>query len=64
MNERPSTSFLYEYCDVPQGQSLAEWRTRKAPPPRRRAQVASGMLAAVAALAPGVWSGRGSRTPR
>jgi hypothetical protein len=47
MNERVSTSFLYEQCDVPQGLSLSDWRTRRTLPPRRRTHVASGMFAAL-----------------
>jgi hypothetical protein len=62
MNERPDTSFLYEYCDVPQGQSLAEWRTTRVTEQRRRAQSTSGMFAALSSLAPSLLAGRGSRS--
>jgi hypothetical protein len=61
MEEQPTTTFMYEHCDVPQGVSLAEWRTRVSPPGRRRAQVTSGVLAAVATLTPIVLSVRGIR---
>jgi hypothetical protein len=61
MNERLTNSFTYEHCDVPRGQSLAEWRTRQVPASRRRTQVTSGLLAAVATLAPIVLSVRGTR---
>ena len=61
MNERLNKTFMYEHCDVPQGVSLAEWRTRQLPPSRRRAQVTGGMLAAVATIAPLVLSVRGTR---
>jgi hypothetical protein len=47
MDERPASGFLYEYCDVPQGESLREWRTRKTSSPQRRAHVATGMFAAL-----------------
>ena len=53
-------SFVYEQCDVPEGVSLTEWRAQSAPP-RRRAQVAGGLVAAVATLAPMLLSVRGSR---
>jgi hypothetical protein len=62
MTEGSASSFLYEHCDVPDGQSLAEWRTAQARPSQRRAQVTGGLLAAVATLAPIVLSVRGSRT--
>jgi hypothetical protein len=53
MNEpTDDNSFLYEHCDVPQGQSLAEWRTTRVTSPRRRAQVTTGMFAALSTLAP------------
>jgi hypothetical protein len=64
MNAPAPNSFAYEQCDVPQGQTLAEWRARQAPRSRRRAQFTSGMLAAVATLAPIVLSVRGARTSR
>jgi hypothetical protein len=61
MNESPDeNSFLYEHCDVPQGQSLAEWRTTRARAPRRRPQVTSGMFAALTALAPNLLRQRDS----
>lgn len=62
MNERPDNSFLYEYCDVPQGQSLAEWRTTRVAQPRRRVQSTSGMFAALSSLAPSLLHTRGSRS--
>jgi hypothetical protein len=61
VNERLNKTFAYEQCDVPQGVSLAEWGARQAPPSRRRAQLTSGMLAAVATLVPMALSVRGSR---
>jgi hypothetical protein len=64
MNQPPSSNFLYEQCDVPEGQTLTEWRTRHAPPSRRRAQLSGGMLAAVATLVPIVLSVRGVRHSR
>jgi hypothetical protein len=47
MRERLPTDFQYEQCDVPQGQSLSEWRSRRADPPRRRGHAPSGMFAAL-----------------
>jgi hypothetical protein len=44
-------SFRYEQCDVPDGVSLAEWRTSAARS-HRKAQVAGGLLAALATLGP------------
>jgi hypothetical protein len=64
MEEQVPSTFMYEHCDVPQGVSLAEWRTRAVPAGRRRAQVTSGMLAAVATLTPLVLSVRGIRHRR
>ena len=61
MNDRPPASVVYLHSDVPDGMTLAEWRTRHAAPSRRRAQVAGGMIAAVATLAPVVLSVRGAR---
>jgi hypothetical protein len=61
MTEGPPNSFLYEHCDVPDGETLAAWRDRQAPPSRRRAQVTGGVLAALATLAPIIFSVRGSR---
>jgi hypothetical protein len=61
MTEGPSRSFLYEHCDVPDGETLTAWRERQAPTSPRRAQVAGGFLAALVTLAPIVFSVRGSR---
>ncbi len=61
MTEGPSNSFQYEECDMPDGVSLTEWRRRTVKPDHRRAQVTSGVLAALATLAPIVLSVRGSR---
>ena len=61
MTEPLPNSFLYEHCDVPDGESLTEWRAGKQRSPQRRAQVTGGFLAAVATLAPIVFSVRGSR---
>jgi hypothetical protein len=61
MTEPLPKSFLYEHCDVPDGESLREWRHRRQPQPQRRAQLTGGFLAAVATLAPIVLSVRGSR---
>jgi hypothetical protein len=61
MTEGPSNSFQYEECDMPDGVSLSEWRRRNVKPDHRRAQVTSGVLAALATLAPIVLSVRGSR---
>ena len=62
MTEPLPNSFLYEHCDVPDGESLTEWRAGKQRSPHRRAQVTGGFLAAVATLAPIVFSVRGSRS--
>jgi hypothetical protein len=63
MNEQPEdNAFLYEHCDVPQGQSLAEWRTSRVTSPRRRAQVTTGMFAALTTLAPNLLHPRGGRS--
>jgi hypothetical protein len=61
MTDRLPNSFLYEHCDVPAGETLTEWRTRRARPVQRRAQVTGGVFAALATLAPIVLSVRGSR---
>ena len=61
MTEGPSSSFLYEHCDVPEGESLQSWKRKQFPPPRR-AQVTGGLVAAVATIAPIVLSVRGSRS--
>jgi hypothetical protein len=57
----PPPEILVEHCDVPEGMRLSDWRARTARPPRRRAQVASGVLAAVATLAPAILSVRAAR---
>lgn len=62
MNERLTNAFQYEHCDVPQGQSLAEWRTSRQAPHRRRSQVAGGMLSTLSSFAPQLLRSRGSRT--
>jgi hypothetical protein len=62
MTEPLPNSFLYEHCDVPDGESLSDWRARKERQPQRRAQVTGGLIAAVATLAPIVFSVRGSRS--
>jgi hypothetical protein len=51
MNEEHSNSFRYEHCDVPQGQSLAEWRTARTNAGRRRPHGPSAMLASLASFA-------------
>jgi hypothetical protein len=51
MDETRPNSFQYEHCDVPQGQSLAEWRTARAESPRRRLHGAAGVLASLASIA-------------
>ena len=61
MTEGPPSSFLYEHSDVPAGESLQSWKRRQRPS-QRRAQVASGLVAALTTLAPIVLSVRGSRT--
>jgi hypothetical protein len=62
MTEGLPNSFVYEHCDVPDGESLTSWRARQPRSPHRRAQVTSGFLAAFATLAPIVLSVRGSRS--
>jgi hypothetical protein len=57
---QPSTSFVYEQCDVPEGESLQSWKRRQRSP-QRRAQVTGGIVAAFATLAPIVLSVRGTR---
>jgi hypothetical protein len=57
---QPSTSFVYEQCDVPEGESLQTWKRRQRSP-QRRAQVTGGIVAAFATLAPIVLSVRGTR---
>ena len=61
MTEGLPNSFLYEHCDVPDGQSLAAWKVRQQRQQHRRAQVTGGVLAAFATLAPIVLSMRGTR---
>ena len=61
MTDGPPSSFLYEHCDVPEGESLREWRAARAQHPQRRAQVTGGFVAALATLAPIVFSVRGAR---
>jgi hypothetical protein len=61
MTDGLSNSFLYEHCDVPDGQSLTAWKVRQQRQHHRRAQVTGGVLAAFATLAPIVLSMRGSR---
>ena len=61
MTEGPSSTFMYDHCDVPEGESLSDWRTRRARPQQRRAQVTGGFIAALATFAPIVFSVRGSR---
>ena len=54
-------SFLYEQCDVPDGESLAEWRAR-ASRKERKAQLAGGLFAAIATFAPIAISVRSHRS--
>jgi hypothetical protein len=61
MTEGLPNSFLYEHCDVPDGESLATWKQRRVQDPRRRAQITGGFVAAFATLAPLLLSVRGSR---
>ena len=61
MTEGLPNSFQYEHCDVPDGESLQDWRCRQNAVPTRRTQVKTGVLAALATLAPVVLSVRGSR---
>jgi hypothetical protein len=61
MTEGLPNSFLYEHCDVPDGESLASWKQRQPRNPERRAQLTGGFLAAFATLAPLVLSMRGAR---
>ena len=60
MTEGRSSSFAYEHCDVPEGESLRDWKRRQRSP-HRRAQVTGGLVAAFATLAPLVLSVRGTR---
>jgi hypothetical protein len=54
-------SFSYEHCDVPEGESLAEWRAR-ASRSQRKAQLAGGIFAALATIGPIALAVRGSRS--
>ena len=60
MTDHLARSFAYEHCDVPEGVLLAEWRVRNARN-QRRVRVASGMVAALATLAPAFMSVRATR---
>ena len=60
MTDGHAGSFLYEQCDVPEGESLQSWKRRQVSP-QRKAQVTGGFIAALATLAPIVLSVRGSR---
>jgi hypothetical protein len=60
MTDGRAGSFLYEQCDVPEGESLQSWKRRQVSP-QRRAQVTGGFIAALATLAPIVLSVRGTR---
>jgi hypothetical protein len=62
MNERLTNTFLYEHCDVPEGVSLAEWRTARQPSSRRRPQTSGGMFSALSMFAPQLLRSRGART--
>jgi hypothetical protein len=53
-------SFTYEHCDVPEGESLAEWRARAARS-QRKAQLAGGIFAALATFGPIALAVRGNR---
>jgi hypothetical protein len=61
MTEGLPNSFLYEHCDVPDGESLASWKRSQVRHPARRAQITGGVIAAVATIAPILLSVRGSR---
>ena len=54
-------SFQYEHCDIPDGVSLDEWRVRTARS-QRKAQVAGGILAALATFGPIALAVRSSRS--
>ena len=62
MDQLASSSFVYEQCDVPAGVTLADWRQRRPSRSPRRVQVAGGLMAAVATLAPVLMSLRGMRS--
>ena len=63
MNDRLTNSFLYEHCDVPEGQSLAEWRTtRQTAPTRRTHASAGGMIPALSTFAPQSLRSRAGRS--
>jgi hypothetical protein len=55
MRSAPETrlpvSFAYEQTDIPEGVSIAEWRTSR-PRPNRRAQMLGGLVGAAATLGP------------
>jgi hypothetical protein len=54
-------SFQYEHCDIPDGVSLAEWRVRTERS-QRKAQLAGGILAALATFGPIALAVRSSRS--
>jgi hypothetical protein len=60
-NERLTNSFVYEHCDVPEGVSLAEWRTARQSSTRRRSQATTGMFAALSTFTPQVLRSRAGR---
>ena len=60
MTQAHVDDFVYEHCDVPEGETLRSWKRRQRSP-QRRAQVTGGFLAALATLAPIVLSVRGTR---
>ena len=60
MNGRQDTSTGSPHHDASR-LGAVDWRGRHAPASRRRAQVTSGMIAAVATLTPVVLSVRGTR---
>jgi hypothetical protein len=62
MNEQPTHTFIYEHCDVPEGQSLAQWRTARQPSQRRRAHGAGGVFSVLSAHAPQLLRSRGGRS--
>jgi hypothetical protein len=56
-------SFAYEQSDIPEGVSIAEWRSSR-PRPNRRAQVLGGLVGAAATLGPLALTFRGIRNGR
>ena len=62
MDQLASSSFVYEQCDAPADVRLTEWRERQPQRSPRRMQVAGGLMAAVATLAPVLMSLRGMRS--